>query len=82
MPAVAPKYKVGQLVRLLNNWFASNRHPMFKVLRLARKHDGVNQYWLKSVTNGHERVVAEGEITSGAQNHRATASPFDPKTPS
>jgi len=56
------KYKVGQSVEFI----ASALHPRvlgpFKILRVMPSERGVLQYRVKSVMDGHERMVLESEL--------------------
>jgi hypothetical protein len=59
---VTHKYKVGQSVEFI----ASALHPRalgpFKILRVMPSERGVLQYRVKSVMDGHERMVLESEL--------------------
>ena len=57
------KFAVGQKVKLAPHRFASNRHPMFKILELLPPNDGANQYRIKSTWDGRECVVWEIELS-------------------
>jgi hypothetical protein len=57
------KFTVGQTVKLGPNRFASNRHPIFKVMELLSQIDGPNQYRIKSTWDGREYVVCEIELS-------------------
>jgi hypothetical protein len=41
----------------------TDRNVRFEVVRLLPQEHGVNQYRLKSILDGHERVAAEGELS-------------------
>jgi len=58
----AHKFKAGQSVMLLAE--ATRTHPggRFKVVRTLPTERGINLYRIQSATDGHERVVMEGEI--------------------
>jgi hypothetical protein len=56
------KFKAGQLVRVLPNHNVSDARGSFKVVRVLPTEHGVNQYRIKSETDGHERVVTESEV--------------------
>jgi hypothetical protein len=60
--AAGHKFHVGQTVTLVPNYYGANRHVSFKVTWLLPQEHGVNQYRLKSVVDGHERVAMEGEL--------------------
>ncbi len=56
------KYKVGRSVEVI----ASALHPRplgrFEIVRALPVERGIHQYRIKSVLDGHERVVAESEL--------------------
>lgn len=56
------RFRVGDLVTLLPNRYGANRLGRFKVTSLLPQEHGVNQYRLKSATDGHERVATEEEL--------------------
>ncbi len=58
------KFKTGQSVRLLTRMGATLPSGPFKVVRLLPADSRGNQYHLKSVKDGHERVAAESELSS------------------
>jgi hypothetical protein len=57
----AHKFKIGQRVTL-----ESKRHGVwaepFEVVRLLPDENGIFQYRIRSVRDGHERVVLESEL--------------------
>lgn len=59
---VLHKFKVGQSVEFI----ASALHPKslgaFKVVRVMPSERGLLQYRIKSVLDGHERMVLESEL--------------------
>jgi hypothetical protein len=57
------KFRVGETVTLVPNRYGANRLDNFKVMFLLPQEHGVNQYRLKSNTNGHERVADENELS-------------------
>jgi hypothetical protein len=57
------KLHVGQTVTLLPTHYGANRNGNFKVTCLLPQERGVHQYRLKSVTDGHERVATEDELS-------------------
>jgi hypothetical protein len=61
----AHKFKAGQRITVAqNNRGGELRSGTFTVVRLLpQEQRGVNQYRVKSVTDGHERVVLENEIS-------------------
>lgn len=60
------KYRVGQTVRFVkesrSGGLAGNPSGNFRVVRLLPDYLGTNQYRIESTSDGHERVVGEGEI--------------------
>lgn len=62
----AHRYRVGQTVRFVKasrtNSRAGTPAGNFRVVGLLPEYLGNYQYRLKSVSDGHERVVVEGEI--------------------
>ena len=57
----AHKFTAGQAVRIVPGPVGAARGS-FKVVRVLPTEHGVNQYRIKSDTDGHERVVTEIEI--------------------
>jgi hypothetical protein len=57
------KFKIGQGVVLAPSRYGSDRQTRFEVVRLLPSEHGINQYRLKSVLDGHERVAMENEVT-------------------
>jgi hypothetical protein len=57
------RFRVGQMVTLVPNRYGANRLGNFKVMFLLPQEHGVNQYRLKSTTDGHERVADENELS-------------------
>ena len=62
MATLLHKFKVGQSVEFI----ASALHPRalgaFKIVRVMPSERGVLQYRIKSVLDGHERMVLESEL--------------------
>jgi hypothetical protein len=56
------KFKAGQSVTVLAARTKTSPSGLFKVVRLLPQERGINNYRIKSTTDGHERVVMEGEI--------------------
>jgi hypothetical protein len=60
------RYQVGQTVRFIkasrSASIGNTPHGSFRVVRLLPEYLGNNQYRVKSTSDGHERVVGEGEI--------------------
>jgi hypothetical protein len=59
----AYKFKAGQTVTLAPSRFGSARELQFRIVRLLPAERGVNQYRLKAVVDGHERVAMENELS-------------------
>jgi hypothetical protein len=58
----APKFKSGETVTVVASRYMSNAHGRFTVERRLPEEHGEIQYRIKSVTDGHSRVVMECEI--------------------
>jgi hypothetical protein len=58
----AHKFKIGQLVTLGSKRL-SDRGGAFTVVRQLPKEDGDFQYRIKSIVDGHERMVLEAELS-------------------
>ena len=60
------RYSVGENVRFVkasqSGGIGGTPAGSFKVVGLLPNYEGSNQYRVQSVTDGHERVVTEGEI--------------------
>ena len=56
------KFAVGQQVSVSPNRYGVLRHEAFEVARLLPQEHGTWQYRIKSVADGHERVVLESEL--------------------
>jgi hypothetical protein len=58
------KFKIGQVVTFSPAVPGSaDRDVKFEILRLLPAERGVNQYRLKAVIDGHERVALESELS-------------------
>ena len=57
------KFKVGQKVTLGADLYDPSRQTHFEVVRLLPAERWINQYRLKSVGDGHERVAMETDLT-------------------
>lgn len=61
------RYRVGQTVRFTKasrgSGLGGTPDGSFRVVSLLPEYHGNYQYRVKSTTDGHERVVVEGEIT-------------------
>jgi hypothetical protein len=58
----AHKFKTGQTVRVIPGPNVGNARGNFKVVRVLPTEHGINQYRIKSDTDGHERVVTESQV--------------------
>jgi hypothetical protein len=62
----AHRYRVGQTVRFVkaprNSGLAGSPAGNFRVVGLLPEYLGNYQYRLQSISDGHQRVVVEGEI--------------------
>lgn len=56
------KFKIGQRVTMLPSRFSVNRVGAFQIVRLLPAEQGINHYRIKSISDGHERVVTESEL--------------------
>jgi hypothetical protein len=59
------KFKAGQTVTVVPRRYDFNIGGSFTVVRALPEERGNNTYHIRSVIDGHERVVMEGEIGSG-----------------
>ena len=58
------KFKAGQVVTYSPAIAgAADRNVKFQILRLLPSERGMNQYRLKAVIDGHERVAQESELS-------------------
>jgi hypothetical protein len=58
----AHKFKAGQTVRVVPGPNVGSARGNFKVVRVLPTEHGINQYRIKSDTDGHERVVTESQV--------------------
>lgn len=58
-----PKFKAGQTVNSVKTPLSAIPQGRYKIVRLLPSDGVVNQYRIKSVSDGHERVVRESELT-------------------
>jgi len=56
------KFKPGQTVRVALGSHLAEARGSFKIVRVLPTERGIIQYRIKSDTDGHERVVTEGEV--------------------
>jgi hypothetical protein len=59
------KFKAGQAVTVAPRRYDPRFGGSFRIVRVLPDERGNNQYRIRSVVDGHERVVMEGEIGSG-----------------
>jgi hypothetical protein len=57
-----PKFRSGQLVRLVPARYGAKAVGTFHVVRPMPEEHGIRQYRIKSTMDGHERVVVENEL--------------------
>ena len=58
------KFKAGQTVSYTPSGVGgADRNVKFEIVRLLPSERGVNQYRLKSILDGHERVALESELS-------------------
>ncbi|MGH7088331.1 MAG: hypothetical protein ACREFQ_05475 [Stellaceae bacterium] len=57
------KFKLGQSVQIVDSDLRLKPLGMFKIVRMMPIKRGIQQYRIKSVTDGHERVVMESELS-------------------
>jgi hypothetical protein len=58
----AHKYRAGQTVTMTPNRARAAPRGRFEITRLLPPEQGNYQYRIRSVTDGHERVVLESEL--------------------
>jgi hypothetical protein len=59
------KFKAGEAVTVVPRRYDPRLRGSFTVVRILPTERGSNTYHIRSVVDGHERVVMEGEIGSG-----------------
>jgi hypothetical protein len=59
------KFKVGQNVQMIRPGYDSGRLATFRIVRHLPQERGINQYRIKSIADGGERVAIENELTAG-----------------
>ena len=62
-PMATHKFKAGQQVTVASHRPSGVTGGAFKIIRLMPEERGVWQYRVKSVADGHERVVLESDVT-------------------
>ncbi len=60
--AALHKFKVGQSVEFAGSTLQPRPLGAFKVVRIMPSERGVLQYRIKSILDGHERMVLESEL--------------------
>jgi len=60
---VVHKFKAGQTVQLVPSGYITNARGSFTVVCALPEEHGIYHYRIRSVTDGHERVVTESEVT-------------------
>ncbi len=60
---MAHKFKLGQTVTFIPAAAGVDRNAKFEVVRLLPSERGMNQYRLKALLDGHERVALESELS-------------------
>jgi hypothetical protein len=58
----AYRFHTGQTVAVMPSRGQATPRGSFKIVRLLPEDRGIRHYRIKSVIDGHERVVTEGEI--------------------
>ena len=58
------KFKAGQTVAVAPRRYDPRIGGSFEVVRILPTERGNNQYRIRSIVDGHERVVMEGELGS------------------
>lgn len=61
--ATEHKFKTGQTVLTVKTAYSTLPQGRYQVVRLLPADGAGNQYRVKSVRDGHERVVRESELT-------------------
>ncbi len=56
------KFQIGQTVRVVPSQYISNARGDFKIVCVLPEEHGMRQYRVKSISDGHLRVVMESEI--------------------
>jgi hypothetical protein len=59
---VAHRFAAGQKVTMVPRRLAATPKGSFQIVRLLPAERGVNQYRIRSLADGHERVVLEDEV--------------------
>jgi len=56
------KFELGQSVEFVASDLRLKPLGLFKIVRVMPSERGIQQYRIKSVTDGHERVVMESDL--------------------
>ena len=56
------KFKVGESVEFVASALRPKPLGVFKIVRIMPSERGTQQYRVKSVTDGHERMVLESDV--------------------
>jgi hypothetical protein len=56
------KFKLGQSVEFVASDLRLKPLGLFKVVRVMPSERGIQQYRIKSATDGHERIAMEGDL--------------------
>jgi len=59
---IAHKFKVGQVVGARTTLLANTPPGPYEIMRLLPPTGMINQYRVKSLKNGHERVIREDDM--------------------
>jgi hypothetical protein len=59
----ARKFKLGQSVEFVTSDLRLKPLGRFTIVRVMPSERGIQQYRIKSVIDGHERMVMEGDLT-------------------
>lgn len=57
------RFRVGQSVQFVASDLRLKPLGMFKIVRVMPSERGIRQYRVRSVTDGHERVALESDLT-------------------
>jgi hypothetical protein len=58
----AHKFRPGQSVELVGGGVRPRSLGRFKIVRMMPSEHGIQQYRIKSLTDGHERMATEAEL--------------------
>jgi hypothetical protein len=57
------KFKLGQSVEFVASELRPKSLGLFKIVRVMPSERGIQQYRIKSVMDGHERMVTEADLS-------------------